>query len=150
MFTETMPLNMFLNIVLLTRRVRQALVDHPQIGHVNVDDWVYHVSTVAAMLMTKKTRPSPKDLANTNLHNIDLARINDLVPVVAREYERRKRDKYVPFSVMAKNKDVSVALVKRCESMLQSSRWRRWPEEAMTDDAVILQSDVFYRGPRRA
>ncbi|ULN37842.1 AIPR family protein [Mycolicibacterium smegmatis] len=148
MFSEKMPLNMYLNVTLLTRRVKEGLAGHPQIGNANVYDWLFHVSTVAAMLLTNKIKPSPKDLANTTLNEFDLHRIHDLVPVVAREYEKKIRDKYVPFALVAASRDVSNALVKRAESMLQSSRWRRWPDEPMQEDAPILTSDVFYRGPR--
>lgn len=151
MFANSHPLNMYLNVILLTRRVKQGLLNHPQISSAEIDDWLYHISMIAAMLLTKKARPSVRDLANTDLHNFDVDRIVDIVPVVAREYEKKIRsgDKYVPFASIASNRDVSNALVKRAESMLLSSRWRKWPGEAMEEDAAILASDVFYRGPRK-
>jgi len=150
LFSEQYSLNMYFNCVLLIRRVRESLQTHQVMKGGDIDDWVFHVATTAAMLRTAKVHPKHGDLANADFMSIPLARFTDLLPVVAREYQRAlSRSNYVPYSVVSTDKHIADSLVKRVESMVVSSRWRKWPAEAIDEDSGILTSDVFYRGPRR-
>lgn len=144
------PLNMYLNCLLLVRHVRRALERHPQVSTGYVDDWTFHVSAVAAMLHTRRQKPSPKDIANTDFLHIPVERIHDLVPVVGREYFKRlSRTTYTPLSDVAGDEQVSRALLKRTQSLLVSSRWRHWPDEPVAEDSDVLHNEVFFRSPRR-
>ena len=144
------PLNMYLNCLLLVRRVRSALEEHPQVSTGYVDDWTFQVSTVATMLTLRRAKPLPKEIANGDFTSIPVERIHDLVPIVGREYVKRlSRTTYTPLSDVAGDEAVSKALLKRVESMLVSSRWRDWPNEAVKEDSDVLHHEVFFRGPRR-
>jgi hypothetical protein len=144
-FSEQYPLPMFQRAIWLLRSVQSALMEMQEIRGTSVEDWQYHVTCVAAVMLTRKARPTAADIAGLDVARLKPERVHDLREIVAIEYEHAiPRSGNWTFDKISTDESVTTRIVKRAESFLRSVQWRQWPQQPVDKQYAIRASDVFY------
>lgn len=149
-FALDIPLESYLTCLLLTRKIRSILdADRRRFDSAQyVDDFVYHVTAVAVILMTRQKRPNAKELANIDFRRMTPEAVNEALAIVALEYKKYRKSRIIPESDASVDQTTSDAIVERVGRMLNSSHANGWPERRLSSDFVNFGSDVIYSTER--
>ena len=144
-FDEQLSLNVFLKSILLLRVVQAAVISDGRVRGTSVEDWQYHVAYVAAIMLTKSARPSPKDMGGLDISGLSEVAIKNLIEIVAVEYGSAiPASSRWMFSDLSTNAKVTEAIGRRAAGFLKSSRWHAWQHRAIDPQYAIRADEVFY------
>ena len=87
-FNEHLPLQMYFKSIWLLRRVQAAIVADERIKGTSIEDWQYHVASVTAIMLSRKSHPKPADVAALDVGSLTTQAILDVMEIVAVEYNR--------------------------------------------------------------
>lgn len=151
-FSDDIPLESYLSSLLLTRRVGQALTTSELSSSVDyAEDYLHHVSMIAAILLTRKEAPSARDIANmdvmgrlSNDHSVQ-----SLVPLVGHHYQRYLgRIHLRPESDAASDQATSEAILDSSRRLLRSVWSANWPRQPLPEGYHMQRT--IYMGERRS
>jgi hypothetical protein len=93
--------------------------------------------------------PSAREIANIDSGRLSASAVEDLVPLVAREFEwTLGRLRAEPVATAALNQETSEKIIERTKRILNSRRSMGWPEESL-EEFEHFGSEVVFRGERR-
>ena len=148
-FNAHLPLQMYFKSIWLLRRVQAAIIADEKIKGTSIEDWQYHVASVAAIMLSRKSHPKPADVAALDVASLNTQAIVDVMEIVAVEYNRAiPASTRWSFSDLSTSAKVAEAIRDRAASFLRSANWRNWPGESVAPELAIRASDVFYKKVR--
>ncbi len=148
-FNKEMPLTMYHMAIWLLRKAQAAIVADKRVQGTSVEDWQYHVAMVAAMLLTRKSNPTPADLGGMNVGSLSPASITDALEIVSVEYSRAiPAGRSWTFEQLSGSEAIVDRVLDRTRSLLKSPHWRNWPNEPVPAEYAVRASDVFYKNIR--
>lgn len=145
LFNASLPLNLYLKSVWLLRIIQAAIIDDQRVKGTSVEDWQYHVTSVAAMLLSRKESPTAGDIAGIEPSRLAPERVRDVLEIVSVEYQ-----KAIPsagtwsFADLSTSPKVFESIKARAVSLLKSQHWRDWPEVPVDPEYAVRATDNFY------
>lgn len=145
-FDRERPLTSYLNCIWLLRKVQSAILDDQRVKGTKVEDWQYHVAMAAAMMMTRKERPSATDLAGMDVRLLVPERVSEIMDIVTVEYQQAiPANARWSFTDLSASERVATGIRSRVASLLRSVHWREWPNGPVSPEFALRSSDVFYK-----
>jgi hypothetical protein len=151
-FSDDIPLATYFSCLLLARRIKHLLEVSPPFASSSrfVDDYLFHATTVAVMLLCRRISPSASEISNIDTQRLDQDAVMELVKIVGAEFERYLgRVRIKPESSAAEDQDTSERVLARVRRMLNSQRFVGWPEWHLDDEFRTLGRDVVYSSESR-
>lgn len=120
-FNSKMDLSLYLKSIQIYRHC-EAYLRNNETTRGEVDNFVYHLSTIVAVALTRKTKPTIKDIANIKyMPTVELC--DNLLEVVRSVFAEVVREKgYALFEQVSKDGLSSTKLIVAAQKYLQSSR----------------------------
>lgn len=121
LFAQSHPIAMYAASIELLRTVEAFLRSLPD-TKVQIEDFVFHLTMLAAIAMTRRNKPSASDIARLESVKPTGRQLSDLLDIVQREYLARARQTgEVLLDPIAKDPAVTKALMDRGRQYLLAS-----------------------------